>query len=158
MDPRQPLRKTSKEIKDKAEILDIIKRAEVCRIAMVCDGKPYVVPMNFGFRYNTFYFHSSTKGVKIDTLKTNPEVCIEIDIDTKIWPGEKICKWGIRYRSVIAFGRVEFIESEAEKNEALDAIIRQYTDIGYDMDVKEVAGTALFKVTVDHITGKKAGW
>ena len=56
------------------EIDEIIKKCQVCHIAMADpDGIPYVIPMNFGYRNGIIYLHSSRHGKKIDILKANPE-------------------------------------------------------------------------------------
>ena len=48
------------------EIYDIIKRCDICRIALNNDGYPYILPLNFGVSVEdeklTFYFHSALEG------------------------------------------------------------------------------------------------
>lgn len=42
------MRRKDREITDFNEIIDIIKKCDVCRIALNDDEYPYVVPLNFG--------------------------------------------------------------------------------------------------------------
>jgi len=158
MAERRPLRLKHKEITDKAEIEDIIRRSGVCRIAMCSGGEPYVVPMNFGYRDNTLYLHSFRQGMKIDCLRENNSVCVEFDVDAVPWPADKICEWGFRYRSVIAFGKAEFIEDRGEKRRAFDVIIEHYTDMEYTIEDKDLDSTLIIKIDLEHVTGKKAGY
>lgn len=58
------MRRSDKEIKDKNIIQWILKEAQVCRIALCNDNKPYIIPMNFGFKDNYIYLHSAAEGKK----------------------------------------------------------------------------------------------
>lgn len=53
----QPMRRSDREVLDLDEILDIIEACDVCRIAMVDDGVPYIVPMNFGYMFDGEKLH-----------------------------------------------------------------------------------------------------
>ena len=50
---------------------------------MTDGGVPYIVPLNYGYEYAdgelTFYFHSAKEGRKLEILKKNPTVCLELD-------------------------------------------------------------------------------
>ena len=67
------VRRDDKEIKDPEGIRDILKKGLVCHVAMVDDGKPYMVAMNYGFRDDTIYLHAAIEGRKIDILRKNPD-------------------------------------------------------------------------------------
>jgi nitroimidazol reductase NimA-like FMN-containing flavoprotein (pyridoxamine 5'-phosphate oxidase superfamily) len=109
------MRRAEREIKDRSTIEEILRRATVCRLA-VCDGNvPYVVPLSFGYRDNRLYFHSAPEGRKMETIKANPHVCFEVDVDHEIVPGEIPCGWTVRYRSVIGFGKARLLEDVAQK-------------------------------------------
>ena len=55
-----------RKIDKHSEINDIISRCQICHVAMVdTEGKPYLVPMNFGFVDDIIYLHSAQKGKKI---------------------------------------------------------------------------------------------
>ena len=43
------MRKADREIKNKEEIIDIIKRCDVIRLAFNNGDYPYILPLNFGF-------------------------------------------------------------------------------------------------------------
>ncbi|HNU36204.1 MAG TPA: pyridoxamine 5'-phosphate oxidase family protein, partial [Methanomassiliicoccales archaeon] len=86
------MRKAEREIKDQGELEDVIRRAEVCRLAMVDDGEPYIVPMNFGFRKGTFYFHCAKEGRKLEVLRKAPRVCFELEAGVQLVRGEKACQ------------------------------------------------------------------
>ena len=66
------MRRKEREISDRNEIEAVILQADVCRLAMVDEASPYIVPLNFGFADNSLYFHSAHKGRKVDILKKIP--------------------------------------------------------------------------------------
>jgi len=152
------MRRKEKGITNRTEIEQILKEAQVCRLGMV-DGKtPYIVPLNFGYRENTLYFHSASSGRKIDILKNNPEVCFEIDIPGKIINSEKACNWGMEFLSIIGEGDVLFLDDEKERVEALNIIMRHYSDKDdWKFNNKMLEKTSVFKVKIDSISAKRSG-
>ena len=50
---------------------------------------PYVVPVNFGYKDDCLYIHSSLQGLKMDILRVNANVCFEIDVDLELVPARE---------------------------------------------------------------------
>ena len=150
------MRRQEKEITDKSEIEEIICKSQVCRLGLADEGSPYIVPLCFGYRSNTLYFHSANEGRKIEILKRNNRVCFEFDIDTQIHAGKTSCAWGMNYRSVIGYGTASFIDDPAEKRKALDIIMRQYADGAFTYSDKTLKKTLVIKVEISSMTGKKS--
>ncbi len=150
------MRRSDREITDPAAMETVILKSKVCKLAM-CDGNhPYIVPLCFGFKDNTLYFHSAGKGKKIEILKKNPRVCFEFEILTQVIQSATACKCGMKYRSVIGYGKVEFITDEASKRQAFDIIMRQYTDAPFSYDASVVTATTVMKVAIERMTGKRS--
>ena len=151
------MRRKEKEITNGNEIEQIFKEALVCRLGMF-DGKiPYIVPMNFGYRDNTLYFHSALVGRKIDILKKNPDVCFEIDIPGKTITSDKACNWSMVFLSIIGEGSVLFIDNESEKIKALNIIMSHYSDKdNWDFNKKMMGKTLVFKVEIENISVKRS--
>jgi nitroimidazol reductase NimA-like FMN-containing flavoprotein (pyridoxamine 5'-phosphate oxidase superfamily) len=147
-----------KIITDKSAIESIIRRALVCRIAMLDGGQPYVVPVCFGYEDNILYFHSSNEGRKLDMLSRNNAVCFEVDVDHEIVRGETACKWGMKYRSVIGFGRAFFAEGPEEKKKALDAIMAHYDGGPGEYSKATLRRTMVVRVEIESMTGKVSGY
>lgn len=141
------------------DIIDsIIRRAAVCRIAMFDDGQPYVVPVSFGYEDGTLYFHSSAEGKKSDILRKNNAVCVEFDVDQEITTAESACKWGIKYRSVIGFGRAFFVDAEEEKRRALDIIVAHYGGDPQDYPQATLKKTTVVGIEIQNATAKVSGY
>lgn len=152
------MRRTDREIADREEIEDILRRSTVCRLAMVDAGRPYLVPLCFGYDAGALYFHSAPVGKKIDLLKKNRTVCFEFDADAIAVPAATSCGWTMRYRSVIGYGIAGFIEDPGEKQAALDVIMRQYSEGRHLYSEETLRKTAVIKVEIREISGKKSGY
>ncbi|MBI5679715.1 MAG: pyridoxamine 5'-phosphate oxidase family protein [Methanobacterium sp.] len=155
------MRRNDKEIKDKSTIERILNDAQVCRIALCNDNKPYIVPMNFGFKDNYIYIHSACEGRKIDIIKENNNVCFEVDIKHELVKSDKTCNWGMKYYSVIGFGKARFINDNNKKKEILNIIMQKYsenTQKTFEYSDSTLNKTALIQIKIEHITGKKSGY
>lgn len=151
----------NRKITLKEEIERIIKKCEVCNVAMVdLDGKPYVIPMNFGYNNNRIFLHSSQKGKKIDILKHNNSVCVSFSTDHLLrWQSEKVaCSYSMKYRSVLAYGKVEFMTEQEDKINALNEIMKHYTDREYKYSDPSVKEVMVFKVNIQKLEGRAYGY
>ena len=150
------MRRKEKEIIDKSQIESIIRKSMVCRLGLADNGTPYVVPLCFGYDNGALFFHSAKEGRKIEILKKNNQVCFEFDIAPEVKAGKTACAWGMKYRSVIGFGKASFIEDPAERRKALDVIMRQYADGDFEYSDKSFEKALMIKVEIESMTGKKS--
>jgi uncharacterized protein len=148
------MRKSEREITDRSVIDGIIRRCLVCRLGLSDNGRPYVVPLNFGYDGHALYFHGAPEGRKIDIIRRNNRVCFEFDKVVAIVEAEEACDWGTRYQSVIGFGTAEIINDPEAKRAALKTIMAQYSGGQYGFPEKIVSHTAVIKVAIDEMTGK----
>ena len=151
------MRRKEKEMTEPDAIRAVIEQASVCRLAMVADEGPYIVPLCFGYEGQTLYFHSALKGRKLEILSQDPRVCFEFDAGIKVIEAQEACDWSVRYRCVIGFGKVVFIEDPNEKRQALNIIMAQYSDRLFAFPDRMLTATAVFKVDIERMTGKQSG-
>ena len=154
------MRRKDREVTNENEMVHIIDQCDVCKIAMIDKDKPYIVPMNFGYSVRnqivTLYFHSANEGRKIDVLKTNPNVCIEMDCGHKLLIGDTDCAYSMEYESLIGNGEVEFIENFEEKRSALTQIMKKYTSKdNFNFDEKAINRLTVFKIVLSDLVGKR---
>jgi uncharacterized protein len=149
------MRRKEKEIKEMAIIDTIIKEAQVCRLAMVDQDKPYVVPLSFGYDGAHIYFHSALEGRKIEVLRKNPHVCFEFDQVIKLKKHKEACEWGMSFKSVIGEGQAILVEEITEKIHALGVIMAQYSQRRFEFSRESMEKTAVIKVVIRQITGKQ---
>jgi uncharacterized protein len=148
------MRQKDREIKDRKEIDDIIRRCRVCRLATCDEGQPYIIPLSFGYDGRFLYFHAAPEGRKIDIVKRNNLVGFELDILHDIVTAEQACKWGVKYESVIGSGTAEIVDDLEAKKEALEWIMRQYGSGAWDFPEEIMKKTLVFRVRILEISGK----
>lgn len=152
------MRKANQEIKDKPVLEEILTSAKICRLGMIDNGLPYVIPFNFGYRENCLYIHSAPEGKKIDILRKNPLVCFEVEQQADIIEDEIACKWSTLYRSVVGYGNVEIVTDFEEKKRGLEIIMTQHGAKGkMEFNKKEVEFIVFLKVSITSLTGKQSG-
>jgi uncharacterized protein len=147
-------------ITKQSELEEIIKNCQYCNMAMVdLEGKPYVLPFNYGYKDETIFLHSDQKGKKIDILEKNPDVCLSFSTDTELFFRDEhvACSYGMKYKSVLIYGKVEFVDDYDKKEEALNAIMKQYTEREFKYNAPAVKNVKVFKVKIEEITGKEFG-
>ncbi len=149
------MRRKDREIGTREEMEAVLAAAPVCRLAMCDEGRPYVVPLSFAYEEGVFYFHSAREGRKLEVLEKNPAVCIEVEDGVALKKGATACAFGMRYRSVIAFGRAERVEGVEEKRRALERIAARYAPGAGPIEPEAAARTVVFRVRVEQMTGKR---
>jgi nitroimidazol reductase NimA-like FMN-containing flavoprotein (pyridoxamine 5'-phosphate oxidase superfamily) len=151
------MRKINQEITDKSIIEDILIQSRICRIAMIDNGLPYILPFNYGFEKNVIYIHSSPAGKKIDLLAKNPRVCFEIEQKADVVKNEKACKWATTYRSVVGYGNIEIISDFIQKKRGLEIIMAHHgAPESIDFETKQIDSLVILKLKIDDITGKQS--
>ncbi len=152
------MRRKDREITDFNEIIEIIKKCDVCRIALNDEDFPYIVPLNFGLDVQGeqvfFYFHAAMEGKKLDLIAKDNRAAFEMDCDHNFILYEERMSCTMGYASVMGHGTIEFVPDE-DKYEALKILMRQYhaEDFKFNTDMMKV--TSVLKMTVTDMTGKR---
>jgi uncharacterized protein len=152
------MRRTEKEIVEKNIIEEILAKSEICRIAMIDNNEPYLVPLNYGYCDNNIYFHSALNGRKIEILKRNNKVCFEVEYHSEIIKDQIPCKWSTKYRSVIGYGKIEIITDVKEKRRGLDIIMSKYGMSGaLEYNEGSLQRMVILKLSIEQVSGKQSG-
>ncbi len=152
------MRRTEKQVTDPDSIQKIIKDALVCRLAMVDEDQPYVIPVSFGIDKSELYVHSALQGKKIDILKKNPKIGFEIESDISIISHEIACKWGFRYRSIVGTGIARFLTDDSEKRFGLSVIMNQYSNKKFCFSQEMLDRTLIIKIEILSMSAKQSGF
>ena len=89
----------------------IVGRIACCGHGRTGDGRPYLVPLAYGYDGESVYAHSGP-GRKLDLMRSEPRVTFEVD------EAEASDRW----RSVIAEGTFEEIKDPRQRDAALAVI------------------------------------
>ena len=139
-----------------AECRSALQKASVGRLGCARDKRPYVVPIYFAFDGEHLYGFT-TVGQKIEWMRANPQVCLEID--------ERISQ--DQWMSVIVFGRYEELPDEpqykATRIKAHQLLLRQramWWEPSYMSDAhRDVSHSILpifYRIHIDRMTGHRA--
>jgi len=138
------------------ECIDILKSEKRGVLSVIGDGGyPYGMPLNHFYNDGDgkIYFHSGKTGHKIDAMKADEKASFCIYDSGFRRDGE----WALNIKSVIVFGRIEFVE---DYNKAMDIsrrLSRKFTD-NEEYIENEVSkygrNTLVFALVPEHITGK----
>jgi len=152
------MRRRDREITSAEAIRDIVARGRVLYLAMVDNGRPYVLPLSYGYDGTALYLHCAPEGRKLDVLRCNPLVCFAIALDQELMTSDRPCGWSFRYRSVVGEGVAHLVEEEEEKRHGLDAIMRQHGGSGGDYPPDALARTTVLRIDITALSGKQAGY
>jgi len=153
------MRRKDREVTDINEILKIVDKAKILHLGLFDDEYPYIVPLHYGYEYKDgnliFYMHCAKEGHKLDLIRNNHNVCVELECDVELISGEDIpCKYGSTFASVIGKGHSEILEDEQEKITGLKLLMKNQTGRDFEIDERMANTVGVIKVTVHSFTAK----
>lgn len=156
---KRGITRREREVTDLNEIIGILDRAKIVHVGMIDGEYPYVVPMNYGYTMEngklTLYLHGATRGRKLDVLRENPKVFVEIDTDIVPFEGAAACQHGVCYSCVMGEGVAELVEDVEGKKAGLQILMKTQTGKDFTFVDKMVGGVTVIKIHVSEFTAKK---
>lgn len=153
------IRRKEKEIADRKEMIEILMNAQYITVAMCHENEPYLVTLSHGYDEGKgcIYFHCAKKGKKIDILSENSVVWGQAINDLGYVQGA--CDH--LYATTQFRGKVTFISDKAEKEHALEVMIRGIDDdpdqvISEQITEKSVRRVNIGRIDIDYMSGKKS--
>jgi len=155
---RTELRRKERTMNTSREMELLLKRMPVGRLAVMTEDGPYIVALNYLFLEGSIYFHSAQAGRKIEALRADSRVCFLVDEvgPQVLW--EHGCGISQIYKSVICFGKAEFVEGPVEKRRILERMVRKFVPANYPlspMKDQNIKKTAVVKIVIESISGKE---
>ena len=136
------------------ECFEILKKQKRGILSVNGDnGYPYGTPINHYYEDGYLYFHGGRFGHKIDALRKDNKASYCVYDEGYRNEGE----WFLNIKSVIVFGRVEFIEDEEKVIEISKKLSYKFTkdDDYIEEEIrKSLKITLMFALKIEHITGK----
>jgi nitroimidazol reductase NimA-like FMN-containing flavoprotein (pyridoxamine 5'-phosphate oxidase superfamily) len=93
------------------EIEEVLSHQIIGRIGCYADGIPYIVPISYAYDGEYIFCHTY-EGLKVSMMRTNPEVCFEVDIM------ENMANW----KSVISWGKFEELKNGTTRKVAIQKL------------------------------------
>ncbi len=152
------MRRKDREVTDWHEIIAIMQRCDVCRIALNNGDFPYILPLNFGMEAADgrveLYFHGATAGRKYELIRRDDHAAFEMDCSHRLITDPEQGNCSMAYESVIGQGRITLLP-EGEKPAALERIMLHYRQEGFAYSQAALPATTVFKLTVERMTAKR---
>lgn len=143
----------------KEECVQVLNRGTNGVLALAGDdGYPYAVPLSYVYveSEGKLYFHCAKKGHKLDAIMRCDKASFCVVDQDQIMPKA----YTTHFRSVIAFGRANIIEEEAQMRSAMSVLAAKYRP-GHESERteaidKEFPALCLIEFNIEHMTGKEA--
>lgn len=138
-----------------AECLGTLARTRLGRLACAHQNQPYIVPIYFAYE-QPYLYALTTPGQKIEWMRYNPLVCLEVDevVDAEHWT------------SVVVFGQYEELRDLPEwKDPSLHALVLLNKNAGWWepgcassrlRDPAQPLEPVLYRIRIDRISGRRA--
>jgi len=127
-------------------------RIDCGRLACARDNQPYIVPVHFSFDGQNIY-GVTTLGQKVEWMRANPNVCLEIDERRDHYDWMSIIVFG-RYEEIS--DRPEFQEARAYALEALQRRTLWWEPACVPAEGQEPRQPIFYRIAVSHMSGRRA--
>ena len=137
------------------ECCDVLAQGHVARLVCEMDDQPYAVPVYLSYD-GTYLFGFATMGLKIDCMRSNPLVCVEIDE----------VKSENQWMSVVVFGTYEelpdtpeYETTRAHAHELLRKRAMWWEPACVSVEHREFAKSfspIFYRIHIDRMTGHRA--
>jgi nitroimidazol reductase NimA-like FMN-containing flavoprotein (pyridoxamine 5'-phosphate oxidase superfamily) len=135
---------------DRAEIDSFLRNGFWGVLALSVADEPYGVPIIYGYDDDGTFYIANGPGKKIEMMLKNPSVTLTV---------VEVEDQGKKWRSVIAYGKVELVESIPEKLHAFNALRKQVPRATPRLsDAAKLAAAKVIRLIPSEITGKAIGY
>ena len=153
------MRRKDREVTDREAVRAILDKAKILHLAMIDNGRPYVVPLHYGYSLDddglTLYLHSAKEGRKLDVLRKNDRVAFVLETDVSLVSGGDLpCKYGAAYASVMGEGRATILTDPVEKTDALTMLMKTQTGRNFYITEAMTDTVAVLRIDVEAFTAK----
>ena len=152
----RPMRRFKQQLPGE-ECIQILKQATSGVLALAGDdGYPYAVPISHVYADGRLYFHSALTGHKVDAIHREPKCSFCVVAQDEIHSDE----FTTYYRSVIAFGKIQILERDEDKLQALRLLGERFSpgntqSLQREID-KDFSHVLILRMDIEHLTGKEA--
>ena len=155
------MRRKDREVTNIDDILRIVDSAKIMHLGLFDAGFPYVVPLHFGYGYTdkklVFYFHCAKEGHKLDLIRENPAVCVQLECGVMpISGGDVPCGYGSTFSSVIARGHAQIVTDTTEKTKGIALLMKHQTGRDFEISPKTASTVEIVRIDISELTAKSA--
>jgi nitroimidazol reductase NimA-like FMN-containing flavoprotein (pyridoxamine 5'-phosphate oxidase superfamily) len=136
-----------------ADCADILSRTSVGRLACCRMNQPYVVPVSIAYDpRQVCLFSFSAIGKKVEWMRTNPSVCVEVeDLEDRF-----------NWTTIVIFGRYVEISNAPEHRELRQRALHLFSDRSQwwlpgaaRLRDSEHESVVVYRINIDQMTGRR---
>lgn len=136
---------------DRSELYSLLDEGLICHLAVVLDGAPVVLPTCYGRIGDTVYLHGSTGATSLRGGANTP-VCVTVTLLDGLVYARSVFSHSANYRCAVVHGVPVPVTDDAEKADALRAIVENVTPGSWDHartpTRKELAATSVLALSL----------
>jgi nitroimidazol reductase NimA-like FMN-containing flavoprotein (pyridoxamine 5'-phosphate oxidase superfamily) len=129
----------------------VLQRATIGRVACAKDGQPYIIPVHVAFQ-ERYLYGVATLGQKIEWMRTNSRVCVEVEEITE----------PRHWTTVLVFGHYEELPStsiDREGRARAEQLLAERSEYWLPATAKvpsrEHATPVLYRISIIRVTGRR---
>lgn len=136
------------------EIVKLLSDEVVARIGCHANGRTYVVPITYVYEDAAIIGHSGD-GMKIEMMRKNPFVCVEVDRMANLANWRSVVAWG-HYEELSGAAIVAAIEKLAKRLEPLMVSETSVPGRGADRGGHQAPahGVVVYRIRLTEMTGR----
>jgi len=138
------------------EMEKILREETVGYLGLSMDGRPYVVPLNYGYVEGKILFHGALTGKKLDYLKANPQVCFTVGRQAGQvvrHPQGALCH--VENDSVICYGLARTVEDLEERRQILTSFNRCFQPDAAEITLEAASKCCAIEINITEMTGRQ---
>ncbi|MDP9080232.1 MAG: pyridoxamine 5'-phosphate oxidase family protein [Bacteroidota bacterium] len=138
------------------QVEELLKSQLIGRIGCHSNDTTYIVPVNYVYDGTSIYAHSS-EGMKIDMMRSNPQVCFEVDDIKSIFNWQSVILWGTFEEITVLREKEEIMQKLIDRvipflknddDHPSHGITPNASDVGNDVEL------ILYKIIISKKTGR----
>lgn len=136
-----------------ADCAEVLSRASVARLACCRMNQPYVVPVSFVYDpRQVCLFCFSSIGKKVEWMRANPSVCVEVeDLEDRF-----------NWTTIVIFGRYSELTQAPEHRDQRHRALNLFSDRSRwwlpgaaRLSDSEHESVVVYRINIDHMTGRR---
>ncbi|WP_424359368.1 pyridoxamine 5'-phosphate oxidase family protein [Methanocella sp. MCL-LM] len=109
-----------------SDVDQLLVSQRLCRMALNDDPQPYIIALDYMYLDGKVYFHFADYGRKMDLIRSNPSVSVEVD---------NLCEDTPDFDTVLLMGKLELVTDSEEQERVAKALINSADERGGERNV-----------------------
>ena len=134
----------------------ILREETIGYLGLAMDGRPYVVPLNYGYLEGKILFHCAWTGQKLDYLRANPQECFAVGRQTgeiSRHAGGNPCH--VDSGSALCYGTAHILNDPEEHRQALNDFQRCFRPETAEITPEAAADCCAVEIAITEMTGRR---